>query len=172
MVNTGRWVTCGLTLGLLFVVSCVPEHSGPPSQGAEAPPYRGTTLDGEDVELADLRGGPVLLNVWATWCTPCRIETPFFQALHEEFGPRGLQVVGVSVDVRGARRDIDRFLEEFGVEYTIVHDPENRVMDRYSVPGLPSTYLIDADGTLRLIRIGLVSEEDQEFLDALEEVVS
>ncbi len=157
---------------LVGVAGCFPEESSRPAIGQLAPPYAGAGLTGDTLALADIRGEPVLLNVWATWCAPCRVETPFFQSLHEEFGPRGLRVVGVSVDVGGAQRAIERFKDEFGVEYTILHDPQNRVMDIYSVPGLPTTYIIDAEGTIRLIRIGLVSESDEEFLATLEELVS
>ncbi len=168
-----RW-TAGLWVLLIGVVSgCEGEGSGgPPSPGNEAPSFVAATLEGDSVAVEDLRGRPVLLNVWATWCAPCRREKPFLQGIDDRLGPRGLQVVGVSVDVGRATGDIERFLEEFQVRYTILHDPDQRIMSRYSVPGLPTTYLIDSEGTIRLVRIGLVTEEDHEFLAVLEDMVS
>src|SRR5688500_14070242 len=71
---------------------------GPVKVGAEAPAYAAETLDGERAALAQMRGRPVLLNVWATWCHPCRQEVPALEQLHRTYAPRGLQVIGVSID--------------------------------------------------------------------------
>jgi len=90
----------------LFQAGCERGSAGPPPRpevGVAAPAFGGVTLAGDSLRLADLEGGPILLNLWATWCPPCRTEIPFLQSLHEEFGSRGLQVVGVSVDGAGNR---------------------------------------------------------------------
>ena len=118
--------------------------------------------------LSDLRGQVVLVNLWATWCGPCRFETPFLQSLYEEYGERGFEIVGISVDDAGFEDGVREFTGEYGVTYTILHDPEMRSMDAFRAVGLPATYLLDRDGTIRLVRIGPVSEEDGEFFDALE----
>jgi cytochrome c biogenesis protein CcmG, thiol:disulfide interchange protein DsbE len=78
--------------------------------GDTVPEFGAPLLDGDSLHLASLRGQPVLLNIWATWCAPCREEMPALQALHEEYGPRGLRIIGVSVDSRGAEPAIRRFL--------------------------------------------------------------
>jgi thiol-disulfide isomerase/thioredoxin len=129
------------------------------------------SLEGDTVSLADLVGSPVLLKLWATWCVPCRRETPYLQGVHERFGPRGLKVVGVSVDTRGAREDVEDFLDEFGVTYRTLHDPEMRSMDIFAAIGLPATYLIGRDGTLLWRRVGPVEEGDREFENALDKAV-
>jgi len=156
----------------LLLAGCGEGRSGPPAAGEPVPPYTATTLDGREVSLASLEGDPVVLNFWATWCAPCRRETPFLQSLYEEYGDRGLQVVGVSMDSRGSGREIRDFVERYGVTYRILHDPANRGMDAFSIMGLPATYVLDADGTIRLVRVGPVAESDEEFLRAIREAVS
>jgi len=150
---------------------CVdPENIGP-QVGSPAPEYQATTLQGEAVTLASLQGKPVLLNLWATWCAPCRYETPFLQALYEERGPDGLEIVGVSMDTGDAKDLIEEFIEEYGVTYTILADPQMVGMEAYQVLGLPATFLIDREGVLRWMKFGPVSETDQSFLNALESVL-
>src|SRR5690606_26638926 len=74
--------------------------------GAPAPAYAAQRMDGTPIALADLKGEVVMLNVWATWCKPCREEIPALDSLHREFGPRGFRVVGVSIDVAGDTAEI------------------------------------------------------------------
>jgi cytochrome c-type biogenesis protein len=127
---------------------------------------------GATVSLSDFRGEVVLLNVWATWCTPCRWETPFLQTLHEAHAPRGLTLLGLSVDAAGAREQVRSFTEEEGVGYRILLDPEQSVMDAYGVLGLPATFLIDREGNIRFLRYGPVSEDDPSFMESLEAQLS
>lgn len=146
---------------------------GPPRVGDPIPEYRAARFATSDsLALSDLRGEVVLLNVWATWCGPCRQETPFLQSLHEAHRHEGLRVVGVSVDTRRSAGQIDTFLEEMGVEYDILHDPEMSAMDRFSVLGLPATFLVDRDGVIRFVRMGPIFEDDPAFLEALSETLS
>ncbi len=132
------------------------------------PDVRASRLDGGEMALSDLRGQVVLVNLWATWCAPCRFETPFLQGLYEEHRARGFEIVGISVDDAGLEDVVREFVGEFGVTYTILHDPAMRSMDAFQALGLPATYLVDREGTIRLARIGPVSEDDRDFLDALE----
>jgi thiol-disulfide isomerase/thioredoxin len=85
-------------------------------------------LAGDTVSLQAYRGEGVLLNLWATWCPPCRAEMPYLQELADEYAPRGLRVVGVSVDDRGAHDQVLAFLEESGVRYEILLDPAMNVL--------------------------------------------
>jgi peroxiredoxin len=135
--------------------------------GREAPPFQAVTLAGDTVSLQSLQGAPVLLNLWATWCAPCRRETPFLQRLHERYSSAGLQVVGVSTDTRAALPEVEAFIEEFGVTYRILHDPSARSMDVFSAIGLPATYLIDGDGEILWLQLGEVREGDAVFEKAL-----
>jgi peroxiredoxin len=138
-----------------------------PTPGEEAPAYAAATLQGDTVSLASLRGSVVLLNFWATWCAPCRYETPYLQSLAEAHEAEGLRVVGVSMDTGDAGELIAEFVEEYGVTYTILADPQMRGMEIYQILGLPGTFLIDRDGTLRWMRYGPVDEGDEEFERAL-----
>ena len=152
---------------LSLCAACVPVD-GPPVAGDPVPDVRASTLDGEAMALSDLRGQVVLVNLWATWCAPCRFETPFLQALYDEHRERGFEIVGISVDDAGFEDVVREFAGEYGVTYTILHDPEMISMDAFHAVGLPATYLVDREGTIRFVRIGPVSEEDREFFDALE----
>lgn len=157
-------------LALAAALGCAaPERPG--QVGSRAPELVTTSLDGDTVTLSSLRGQPVLLNLWATWCHPCRRETPLLQALHEEYEGRGLRVVGVSVDNRGATEAIDEFIAEFDVTYTILRDPDMVSMDRYAVIGLPGTFLIDRDGVVRWTVSGPIAEGDPRLAAALAEVL-
>ena len=147
------------------------ERAGPPRVGDPLPDLQAVSLAGDTVTLDAYRGQAVLLNLWATWCPPCRAEMPYFQELSEEYGSRGLAVVGISVDDSGARTMVDGFLEESGVVYDILLDPSQVSMDRLGILGLPSTFLVDTDGVIRVVRAGPIFEGDQAFLDALEEIL-
>jgi len=118
------------------------------SAGDAAPAYAAPTLAGDTVSLAELRGEAVLLNVWATWCAPCRREMPALQAAHEEWGDEGLRVVGASIDRRTARSQVDRFVEDHGITFTILHDAASEVTRAFRTAGVPETFLIGRDGTV------------------------
>jgi cytochrome c biogenesis protein CcmG, thiol:disulfide interchange protein DsbE len=136
--------------------------------GTEAPDYHAVTLDGEPVSLAELRGEVVLLNVWATWCPPCRKEIPELQALHETYGVRGLRVVGVSGDAAGTDGMVRRFADQFGVTYDVLRDPAERATSVFAFQGIPGTVLIDRAGTIVWRHLGPVTAEDPGLLAALE----
>lgn len=160
------------TLALASVPwGCAPAGDPGPTLGRPAPAYGAVTLAGDSLSLGDLRGRVVLLNFWATWCAPCRHETPFLQQLYEERSPGGLEIVGVSMDTRDADDDVADFVREYGVTYPILVDPQMRGMDVYRVLGLPATFLVDRDGVLRWMRFGPVGENDHDFLNALESVL-
>ena len=113
----------------------------------------------------------MLLNIWATWCGPCRFETPFLQSVYEEHAERGFEIVGISVDDAGFEDTVQEFVDENSVTYTILHDAQMQAMDTFHVIGLPATYLVDREGVIRFIRLGPVSEEDEQFWTALEEAL-
>ena len=139
--------------------------------GIEAPAYAARNLQGDSVSLALLRGKPVLLNVWATWCLPCKEEIPFLEKLHGEHAARGLQIVGVSIDARGDEDKIESFARDFRMTYPIWRDPDERVNARFLAIGVPSTYLIDRDGVLRWKHLGTLRPTSAGFQAALEDVL-
>jgi cytochrome c biogenesis protein CcmG, thiol:disulfide interchange protein DsbE len=96
----------------------------------------------------------VLLNVWATWCEPCRVEMPSIEKLHKEFGSQGLAVVAISVDDPGAEQRIRDYVKELGLTFEILHDPSRTTSTNYQITGYPETFIIARDGTIRKKVIG------------------
>src|SRR5205814_3091061 len=99
--------------------------------------------------LAGYRGKVVLLNVWATWCGPCRNEIPELRMIDARYRSRGLNLVGVTVDADGMKAQIADFVKEFQMTYAIWQDPGERVLSLFFIAGLPATCLIDRNGVLR-----------------------
>jgi thiol-disulfide isomerase/thioredoxin len=126
-----------------------------------APDFALVSLDGKTMRLSDLRGKAVLLNFWATWCGPCKIEMPWFVALQKQYGSQGLQIVGVAMD-DASKEDIAKFAKDMGVNYPILIGKES-VGDEYGgVPALPETFLIGRDGKIVDKIIGLEGKADIE----------
>lgn len=167
-----RWTTHILRLipAALLLAACGDAPGGGPVRvGGEAPDYAAQTLDGRPGALAQLRGRPVLLNVWATWCGPCRQEVPALEALHRAYGPRGLQVVGVSIDQGGQEGEIRDFMREFEATYDVWLDPDGEVTTTFSTIGVPNTFLIDADGKVLWKHMGAVAADDPELRRLIEQ---
>ncbi len=126
--------------------------------GKPAPDFELSTLDGQTVRLSDFRGKAVALNFWATWCDPCKIETPWLVDLQKEYGPQGLQVVGVAMDDAG-KDAIQGFVHEMGINYVILQG-KNAVGDEYEAQGYPTTVYIDRSGKVVNRVVGLVSRSE------------
>jgi thiol-disulfide isomerase/thioredoxin len=110
-----------------------------------APDFSLESLEGKTMRLSDFRGKAVLLNFWATWCGPCKIEMPWFVELQQKYGSQGLQVVGVAMD-DASKEDIAKFAKEMGVNYPVLIGKE-AVGDSYGgIPALPETFFIGRDG--------------------------
>ena len=126
-----------------------------------APDFELKSLDGQTVHLSDFRGKAVLLNFWATWCEPCKIEMPWFVELQKQYGPQGLQVIGVAMD-DASEQDIAKFAKNMGVNYPILIGKE-AVGDAYGgIPFLPFTFFIDRSGKVTDKIPGLRSRSDIE----------
>lgn len=141
-----------LFLSLLLTACGTGDDSGPrgapPVAGNPAPDWEGRSLEGEMVRLDDLRGQIVVLNVWATWCAPCVREMPALEALHREYGPRGVTVIGASVDRGSARGAVRSFVEDHDISFLILLDPDQSIMSRFRTLGVPETFLIGPDGVI------------------------
>ena len=120
----------------------------PLQAGDRAPDYAAATLGDDTVSLASLRGRPVLLNIWASWCLPCRHEMPALQELDTRYAPQGLEVVAVSIDDH--RDDAAAFAEELELTLLVLHDPAARITRSFRTTGVPESFLVDADG--RIVR--------------------
>ena len=140
--------------------------------GSSAPDYRAATLDGQQVSLATLRGRPVLLNIWATWCVPCRSEVADLADIHARFGGRGLEVIGVSVDEATNRSRVIEFISVAHVPYRILLDPDDRASRVFGLRSLPATFLFDPGGVLIWSRQGVVHRNDTELVAILEDLAA
>lgn len=125
-----------------------------PRTGFAAPDFTLDTLDGPQLTLAGLRGHPVLLNLWASWCLPCRIEMPAIQRVYERHRDDGLVVVGLNVTSQDSQAAAQAFVQQFGITFPIALDRDGTASDRYELMGLPSTYFIDREGIIRDVIIG------------------
>lgn len=166
--RAGSWtygLTCGL-LALLFLVVPPPTAAGqsavndllstldltdyPP--GMWPPPFKGQTIAGEVVSLADLEGRVVLVNFWASWCVECRPEMPMFEQLHQAFAKQGLTVLGINY--RETTTRIEWFAQKLGLTFPLVLDPQGEITKAYGVFGLPSTFLVGRDGRPVALAVG------------------
>jgi cytochrome c biogenesis protein CcmG/thiol:disulfide interchange protein DsbE len=117
----------------------------------------GRALSDGRVSISELRGTPVVLNLWASWCTPCKQESPRLRAAWERLGPQGVAFLGLNIqDLRG---DARKFSRENGLSYPSVRDARRGVADSYGATGIPETFFVDADGRVVGHVIGVVSEE-------------
>lgn len=140
---------------MMLVVAACGGGSGTASTGDKAPMITGTSLDGMAIDLASYRGKPVVVNFWASWCTPCRDEFPLFKDRLAALGPAdGLVMLGVMYeDQAGPAR---QFLAELGATWPTLPDPAGRLAAAYRVVAPPQTFFIDAEGVVRGIRVGEV----------------
>ena len=131
-------------------------------RGAPAPDFTLKTLDGKTLKLSDLRGKAVLLNFWATWCAPCKIETPWIVDLQNQYGPQGLQVVGVSMDDESDTDDVKKFASEMRMNYPILRGTEDVGNSYGGLEFLPTTYFVGRDGNVTGRVLGLKGRGDME----------
>lgn len=123
-----------------------------PLVGRVAPEFRLTSLGGTTVDLASLRGRPVVLNFWASWCIPCRDEAPLLRAAQERYATRDVAFLGIVYQDSAA--SAKAFVDHYGIAYPSLLDPDGRTALDYGVYGIPETYFIAADGAIRAKQIG------------------
>jgi len=145
---------------VLVVVAWVGrENYRPVITGAEAPVFTATTLDGRPVSLADYADKVVLVNIWATWCEPCREEMPSMQRLYESVrdeGGENFEILAVSIDAPLGQPDVAgrlggdlrAFADQFGLKFPILHDPSGNIQRIYQTTGVPESFVIGRDGLI------------------------
>ena len=158
-----QWAVVGgvvavLAVGLFAATRIFGKELFPVTVGSKAPDFAATAIDGADAgkvkTIANYEGDVVLLNIWATWCAPCRVEMPSMQEAHDRFSARGLKVVAVSVDVEAGSEEIRRFRDEYKLTFEILHDPSGKIKQAYQTTGVPETFIIGRDGSIRKKVIG------------------
>ena len=137
--------------------------------GQVAPDFELPSLEGKNVKLSDFRGKAVLLNFWATYCGPCKIEMPWFVELQKQYGPQGFQIVGVAMD-DASTEDIAKFAKEMAVNYPILLGKESVGQSYGGVGVLPTTFFVDRDGKITDREFGLQSRSV--FVDNIKKALS
>ena len=123
-----------------------------PQTGQPAPDFYFETPEGESSSISQLKGRPVLVNFWATWCVPCRGEMPYLQQIYEEWPADELAVL--TVNVAESPSQVEEFIQSQGLSFTVLLDSGADVAQRYNVRGIPTTFFIDKDGIIQEIKIG------------------
>jgi len=121
--------------------------------GQRAPEFSLADLQGNAVRLANLKGRVVFLNVWATWCEPCREEMPAMQALYQRLTGPDFEMLAINAD-QGGRDGVVKFVESNHLSFPVLPDPDLQVADRYRITGYPETFVIDRNGTIVAHEIG------------------
>jgi peroxiredoxin len=128
-----------------------------PQAGALAPAFTLQDLDGKSISLSDFHGQVVLLNFWAVWCSPCLVEMPMFEARYQSLKDDGFIVLGVNFD--DPPEDVRIYGEALELTFPLVLDPGGVVQDLYRIRGYPSSVIIDGDGVVQVVQVGLMTDE-------------
>jgi cytochrome c biogenesis protein CcmG, thiol:disulfide interchange protein DsbE len=150
---TRPWIVVGLVLSSLAVGAAVLTRYGPDVRqvavGTSAPDFRAIDLGtGDSVSLRDhYRGAVTLVNIWATWCQPCRIEMPAMQKLYDSLAPHGFKIAAVSID-EGPPEDVRAFGQDLGLTFDLLQDRSTRVQQIYQTTGVPESFLLNRDGVI------------------------
>ncbi len=160
-----RWeivMLISLLAGIVWTVfSRVPSAIGAPlssspspREGFLAPDFTLDALRGEKVTLSHLRGKIVVVNFWATWCLPCRKETPALEEAYEQYKDSGMVILGVNLTDQDSVSDVESFVQEFKLTYPILLDRDGSVSNLYQIEGLPTTFFINREGIIRTVVVG------------------
>jgi cytochrome c biogenesis protein CcmG/thiol:disulfide interchange protein DsbE len=138
----------GLGLGAAALVRFSPEGNRV-EVGARAPDFSAIDLaTGDSVSLRERYKGQVtMVNIWATWCIPCRVEMPAMQTVYDSLREKGFRIAAVSID-EGNATEVRNFAAELGLTFDILHDPSGRIQQIYQTTGVPESFLLDRDGVI------------------------
>ena len=148
----------------------VPEYVSP-LQGKSAPPFSLEDLSGKKVSLAGYKGKALLINFWATWCAPCKIETPWLIELRDQYADKGFEIIGVSADDidRGdpqkfdtEKKDIAKFVQQMHMDYPVLIDGDSLSQSYGGLDSLPTSFFVNRDGTIVATQLGLTSKDEIE----------
>jgi peroxiredoxin len=148
-----QWIVVGIVVAGLLTGAVALAKYGPEVRrvevGARAPDFRAVDLaTGDSVSLREhYRGAVTLVNVWATWCVPCRVEMPAMEKAYQSLAPRGFRIAAVSID-EGSPEDVQAFARELGLSFDILQDRSTKVQQIYQTTGVPESFLLNRDGII------------------------
>jgi len=171
MMNKMSRVILLVILTLVLLVTGCSAGSEPPDResptapvegiqvGNQAPDFQLQNLDGQTVSLGNLQGKPVLINFWATWCSPCVSEMPYIQEIYEEWADKGLVVVAINLGESSSKAE--EFMQSYNLSFTVLLDTKKDVAQKYSIQYIPTTFFIDKDGIIQDKMIGAFQNKAQ-----------
>ncbi|NJN15246.1 MAG: TlpA family protein disulfide reductase [Oscillochloris sp.] len=146
-----------LFVAVIMLAGCAPRNADEGVQvGQILPNAELTTFAGEKVNVHDLRGQPVVINFWATWCEPCKEEIPMLQAAYENTSRTGFQLLAVTNE---SRSTVEEFVGSFGMSFPVVFDPGGRAGNRYRVQAIPTTFFLDSEGRILARHMGALDAQ-------------
>ena len=173
-MSLARWLTAAALLMAFSSVDCGPSRSvnaasvKPDKDRKSAPDFELKDVNGKAVRLSDFKGKVVLVDFWATWCGPCKIEIPWFVEFERKHKDQGFAVIGISMDEDGWST-VKPFVAELGMNYRVVIGNDRTAESYGGIEGLPTTFLIDRDGKIASVHIGLAGKQD--FEDAIDKLL-
>lgn len=172
-MNSGkmkRWLFLSMLATFAMLIWSSPGCGGTPTVGpggtpavaprvdAFAPGFALPTLDGETVKLDELRGQPVLVNFWATWCSFCRRQMPYLQAAFEE---KGQEVKFIAIDIGESSATVRQYIDDTGIGFTVALDRNRAVASAYNIRYYPTTFFVDEQGVIKHITLGAFRSKNE-----------
>lgn len=160
MKKRGNWVPYAVTAlvagALVLFAWFNRDRFNPVVPGGRAPSFAAFTVDGEEVGLRDFRDKVLLVNIWATWCPPCREEMPSMQRLYETVGNDDFEILAISVDAPFGETDtfgrvggdLKAYADSHGITFSILHDPSGKVQETFQTTGVPESFVVDREGVI------------------------
>ncbi|MGI9628353.1 MAG: TlpA family protein disulfide reductase [Longimicrobiales bacterium] len=154
--RTPYWIALGVVVAVVTMAWFNRDRIRPVAAGFPAPSFQVVNLDNEPVELEDYEGQVILLNIWATWCAPCRAEMPSMERLYEEFGDQDFEILAINIDARPGEfdgagrpgRDPVAFADSLALTFPILLNPPGDIQRTYQTTGVPESFLIGRDGVI------------------------
>lgn len=159
-VGLGMVILAAISVGSASFLSNIASKVGnvtllAPAQKSPAPDFQLEALDGSRVKLSDLRGHPVLINFWATWCGPCQLEMPLIEQYYQKYQP---DLIVLAVDNDEPKSDVQAFATNHNLTFPVLLDPGAKVEDLYQVRAFPTSFFVDKSGTILYQYIGSLNE--------------
>jgi peroxiredoxin len=150
-----------------------PQAEPPPSpmEGKPVPDFTLPTLDGKTFNAASVRGKILFINIWATWCAPCREEMPSMERLYKQMKGLDFEMVGISIDKDG-KKAVAPFVKELGITFPILMDPQSATSAKFNITGVPETFLVNRDGTILHHLVGPTEWDTPAIVGTLKDLVA
>lgn len=157
--NWSNWLAIMLALAWIWVSRAPANNTTAgkipaPQTGFLAPDFELNNLSGKSISLDSLQGKVILINIWATWCPPCRAEMPAMQKVYEEYHGQGFEILAINSTIQDSLAKVQPFTGEYGLTFPVLLDEKGEVTRLYGVVSLPSSFFIGKDGIIREIVIG------------------